>query len=107
MDTGFICCNSPGYKGLPYLARTLDHPRSWTMHEVGSSKSHSRTQNGRKDISSELLARFEIEGEAFLSRTVTANETWTHHFELGIKSSRTRNGTNRTYTHLFLVGARL
>jgi hypothetical protein len=44
--------------------------------------------------------------EAFLSRIVTANETWVHHFEPETKRSRTRNGTDRAYTHLFLVGAR-
>jgi hypothetical protein len=58
-------------------------------------------------ISSELFARFEAEGEAFLSRVVMADETWFHHTELETKRSRTRNGTDKAYTHLFLVGARL
>jgi hypothetical protein len=46
-------------------------------------------------------------GEAFLSRNVTADETWVHYFEPETKRSRARNGTDRAYTHLFLVGARL
>jgi hypothetical protein len=35
----------------------------------------------RRSISSELMARFEAEGETFLSRIVTAGETWVHYFE--------------------------
>jgi len=54
-----------------------------------------------------LLARFEAEGEAFSFWIVTADEAWVHHFEPETKRSRTRNGTDRAYTHLFLVGARL
>jgi hypothetical protein len=45
--------------------------------------------------------------EAFLSLMVTTDETWIHNFEPETKRSRSRNGTDRTYTHLFLVGARL
>ena len=33
----------------------------------------------RKAICSELLERFDAEGEAFLSRIVTGDETWAHH----------------------------
>ena len=29
----------------------------------------------------ELLNRYEIEGEAFLDRIVTDDETWCHHYE--------------------------
>jgi hypothetical protein len=54
-----------------------------------------------------LLAHFEAEGEAFLSCIVTADEPKVHHFELETKRNRTRNGTNRAYTHLFLIGARM
>jgi hypothetical protein len=50
---------------------------------------------------------FEIEGEAFLSRIVTSDETWVHHLKLEIKRGRTRVGTERVHRHLFLVGARL
>jgi hypothetical protein len=49
------------------------------------------------------LTHFEAEGEAFLFWIVTADETW----KLETKRSRTRNGTDRAYKHLFLVGARL
>jgi hypothetical protein len=35
----------------------------------------------RKAICSELLMRFGAEGEAFLSRIVTGDETWAHHYE--------------------------
>jgi histone-lysine N-methyltransferase SETMAR len=35
----------------------------------------------RKTISSELLEHFNAEGEDFLSRIVTGDETWVHHFE--------------------------
>jgi hypothetical protein len=35
----------------------------------------------RRSISSELMARFEAEGETFLSRILTADETWVHYFE--------------------------
>jgi hypothetical protein len=34
-----------------------------------------------KTISSEFLERFHAEEEAFLSRIVTGDETWVHHFE--------------------------
>ena len=35
----------------------------------------------RKTICSELLERFDAEGGVFLSRIVTGDETWTHHYE--------------------------
>jgi len=35
----------------------------------------------RKAICSELLERFDSEGEAFLSRIVTGEEIWAHHYE--------------------------
>jgi hypothetical protein len=35
----------------------------------------------RKAICSELLERFGAEGEAFLSRIITDDETWVHHYE--------------------------
>jgi hypothetical protein len=53
------------------------------------------------------LTHFEAEGEDFLFWIVTADETWVHHFELETKRSRTRNGIDRAYMHMFLVGARL
>lgn len=44
--------------------------------EISPANSHSRTQiSEKKDISSELLASFEPEEEAFLSRTITGDET--------------------------------
>jgi hypothetical protein len=45
--------------------------------------------------------------EAFLFRIVTANETWVHHFEPRTKGSRTKNGIDRAYMHMFFVGAKL
>ena len=48
--------------------------------EMGYSEPHSQMQNWEKSNSSELLACFEAEGEAFLSQTVTADDTWVHHF---------------------------
>jgi len=36
----------------------------------------------RKAICSELLEHFDAEGEVFLSRIVTGDETWAHHYEL-------------------------
>lgn len=38
-------------------------------------------QTDSKATSSVLLARFEAEGEAFLSRIVTVDDTWVHNFE--------------------------
>jgi hypothetical protein len=35
----------------------------------------------RKTICSEFLERFDAEREAFLSRIVTGDETWAHHYE--------------------------
>jgi hypothetical protein len=35
----------------------------------------------RKAICSELLERFDAEGEAFLSRIIIGDETWAHHYE--------------------------
>ena len=35
----------------------------------------------RKTICSELLERFDAEGEHFLSKIVTGDETWAHHYE--------------------------
>jgi hypothetical protein len=61
----------------------------------------------KKAISSELLACFEADEEAILSQIFTADKTWVHNFELETERSRTRNGTNRAYTHLFLVATRL
>jgi hypothetical protein len=59
------------------------------MPEVGSSESHNRTKTDRKAISSELLARFEAEGEAFLSLIVTTDETWVH------RLNRRQNGAGQ------------
>jgi hypothetical protein len=42
-------------------------------------------KNKRKDNSLKLLAYSEAEGEAFLSCTVAAHETWDHHFEPQMK----------------------
>jgi hypothetical protein len=61
----------------------------------------------RKAISSELLARFEAKGGAFLPQIVTADETLVHYFEPETERSRTRNGIDGAHVHLFLVGARL
>src|SRR5215469_630739 len=39
----------------------------------------------RKAICSELLGRFDAEGEAFLSRIITGDETWAHRYEPEMK----------------------
>ena len=39
----------------------------------------------RKAICSELLEHFDAEGEAFLSRIITGDETWAHHYEPEMK----------------------
>jgi hypothetical protein len=72
-------------------------PRSLTVKQ----------KTDRKAISSELLGFLKLKEKAFLSRTVTADETSVHHFESETRRSRTRNGTDRANTHLFLIGARL
>jgi transposase len=60
------------------------------IHKLGYSKvcarwvSRSLTEEHkeqRKIICSELLARYEAEGDDFLSTIVTDDETWIHHFE--------------------------
>jgi len=35
----------------------------------------------RVRISQELLGRFETEGEDFLKRIITGDETWVHHYD--------------------------
>ena len=40
---------------------------------------------GKPSICSELLERFDAEGEAFLSRIVTGDETWAHHYQPEMK----------------------
>jgi hypothetical protein len=35
----------------------------------------------RKEVCSDLLSRYEADGESLLSRIVTVDETWIHHFE--------------------------
>jgi len=39
----------------------------------------------RKATRSELLEHFDAEGEAFLSRIITGDETWAHHYEPEMK----------------------
>jgi hypothetical protein len=60
------------------------------IHRLGCSKLCARWvpqslteehKEQRKIICSELLARYEAEGDNFLSTAVTGNETWIHHFE--------------------------
>ena len=60
------------------------------IHALGYSKVCTRRvplsltneqRRQRKAICSELLERFDAEGEAFLSRMVTSDETWAHHYE--------------------------
>jgi hypothetical protein len=46
-----------------------------------------KIQLREKPFSSELLARFEAEGETFLSWIVTADETWIRQFELETKGN--------------------
>ena len=59
------------------------------IETLGYAKSYSRWiprmltidhKIQRKAISSELLQRFETDGEAFLSRIITGDESWVHHF---------------------------
>jgi histone-lysine N-methyltransferase SETMAR len=38
-------------------------------------------KNVRKEVCSDLLSRYEADGESFLSRIVTGDEIWIHHFE--------------------------
>lgn len=59
--------NALGYRKV--CARWV--PRSLTVDH----------KSQRKDIASDLLQRFEADGEAFLSQIVTGDETWVHHFE--------------------------
>jgi histone-lysine N-methyltransferase SETMAR len=60
------------------------------IHQLGYSKVCARWaprslteehKEQRKIICSELLARYEVEGDYFLSTIVTDDETWIHHFE--------------------------
>jgi hypothetical protein len=44
-------------------------------------ETNSRTQTERKAVSYDFLVCFEAEGETFLSRIVTADETCINHFE--------------------------
>jgi histone-lysine N-methyltransferase SETMAR len=41
----------------------------------------TKQRRQRKTICSELLERFDAEGEAFLSQIVTSDEIWAHHYE--------------------------
>ena len=45
----------------------------------------TKQRRQRKAICSELLERFDAEREAFLSRIVTGDEPWAHHYELETK----------------------
>jgi hypothetical protein len=65
------------------------------IHQLGYSKVCARRvprslteehKEQRKIICSELLARYEAEGDDFLSTIITGNETWIHHFEPETKS---------------------
>jgi hypothetical protein len=38
-------------------------------------------KEARKAICTELLQRYENKGDAFMSRTVTGDETWVHNYE--------------------------
>jgi len=48
---------------------------------MGSTEPRSRAKKREKSQFFRVADKFEAEGEAFLSRIVTANETWLHHFE--------------------------
>jgi hypothetical protein len=43
----------------------------------------------RKEVCSDLLSHYKADGESFLSRIITGDETWIHHFE---PETKTVNG---------------
>jgi histone-lysine N-methyltransferase SETMAR len=47
---------------------------------VGASPAHSRPQGATNGTSPQQLLRYETEGNAFLFRIVTGDESWVHHF---------------------------
>jgi hypothetical protein len=46
----------------------------------------------QKEVCSDLLPRYEPDGESFLSWIVTGDETWIHHFELETNRQSIWNG---------------
>jgi histone-lysine N-methyltransferase SETMAR len=58
---------------------TLEYSKVCARWVPRSPTTEHRRQ--RKAICSDLLERFGAEGEAFLSRIVTGDETWAHHYE--------------------------
>jgi hypothetical protein len=69
---------------LVALFEALDIPRCARDSLLGAPQSKTKTE--REAIYSELLACFEAESRAFLSRIITADKTWVHHFEQETKS---------------------
>jgi hypothetical protein len=52
-----------------------------SMRKVGAEYVHRQTHNSPKNICAELLQRSEDDGDAFLSRAITGDESWVHHFD--------------------------
>jgi hypothetical protein len=69
ISTGSVCS----------IIETLEYSKVCSKWVPQSLTADHKIQ--RKTISSELLEHFDAEGEAFLSRIVTGDETWVHHFE--------------------------
>jgi hypothetical protein len=66
------------------------------------------SQSNTKPIEKPLLAHSDAEGEAFFIPVLQQMKPGSIILKRRQKGSgRTRNGTNRAYTHLLLVGARL
>jgi hypothetical protein len=57
----------------------------------------SELKERRMDAFKELLARYQIEGGAFLQRIVTGDESWAHYFQAGKQSEQRKSGDNQIY----------
>jgi hypothetical protein len=61
------------------ITDTLVYSKVCTRSVPQSLTNEHRCQ--KKAICSKFLECFDAEGEAFLSRTITGDETWAHHYE--------------------------
>jgi hypothetical protein len=48
---------------------------------VGAENANLRTQKARKKICEELIQHSETGKDAFLSKIITGDETWVHHYD--------------------------
>jgi hypothetical protein len=57
---------------------------------VGATPADCRIEKKKRrvDACQELLKRFEAEGDGFIRRTVTEDETWVHYHQLETKKAR-------------------